>query len=251
MMITADNSDVAIVTGAGRGFGRAVAMAFAVAGWQVVGVARTERDLDGVRDEVGDRFIACAADAAGEGVAEELITRYDPRAVVLNAGATPHMAPIGEQTWDTFSTNWVIDTRHAFNWTKAALTVPLRRGSTVVSMSSGAALRGSPLSGGFAGAKAAIGFLSDYAAEESRRADLGLTFVTVFPMLSPTGVGAAGVAAYAAQQGVTEDAFIAGLGPVLTPQLVGKAVLDLFNGPSPVSAYVLTGAGAAPVRRDR
>jgi NAD(P)-dependent dehydrogenase (short-subunit alcohol dehydrogenase family) len=51
----------------------------------------------------------------------------------------------------------------------------------VISLSSGAALRGSPLSGGYAGAKAAIGRLTGYAAEESERAGLGIRFVSLLP----------------------------------------------------------------------
>jgi hypothetical protein len=54
------------------------------------------------------------------------------------------MAPVHEQTWETFSLNWHTDTRHVFVWTRAALREPLTPGSVVVSMSSGAALGGSP-----------------------------------------------------------------------------------------------------------
>jgi hypothetical protein len=50
-----------------------------------------------------------------------------------------------------------------FHWTREALLVPLDPGSVVVAFSSGAALQGSPLSGGYAGAKATIRFVSAYA----------------------------------------------------------------------------------------
>ena len=250
-MNTTDQSiDTAIVSGASRGFGRAIATELVAAGWRVVGLARTTRDLQEVRDEAGDGFIPVTSDAADEAVAESMITRFQPRLLVLNAGAVPHMAPLTQHTWETFSANWSTDTRHAFHWIRAALTEPLAPGSTVVSMSSGAALRGSPLSGGYAGAKATIRFMSDYAADESDRTGLDIRFFTLFPMMSPTGVGAAGVAAYAAQQGVDEDAFVAGLQPVLTPQMVGKSVLDLIAEPAPASGYVLTGAGPRSVGRD-
>lgn len=54
-----------------------------------------------------------------------------------------------------------------FEWVREALLAPLAPGSTVITMSSGAALAGSPLSGGYAGAKAAIRFPTSYAAAES------------------------------------------------------------------------------------
>ena len=44
-------------------------------------------------------------------------------------------------------------------------------------MSSGAAVAGSPLSGGTAGAKSTIRFITDYAADESERAGLGIRFI--------------------------------------------------------------------------
>ena len=84
-----------------------------------------------------------------------------------------------------------------------ALRRPLAPGSSVIVMSSGAAVNGSPLSGGYAGAKAAVKFIADYAAIESQRAGLGIRFVSVLPRLTPaTELGAAAVAAYAERQGV-------------------------------------------------
>jgi len=58
---------------------------------------------------------------------------------------------------------------------------PLAPGSIVITLSSGAALRGSPLSGGYAGAKAAIRWLTAYAAQESGREGLGIRFVSLLP----------------------------------------------------------------------
>ena len=49
----------------------------------------------------------------------------------------------------------------------------------------GAAVNGSPLSGGYAGAKAAVKFIADYAAIESKGEALGISFVSVLPRLTP------------------------------------------------------------------
>jgi NAD(P)-dependent dehydrogenase (short-subunit alcohol dehydrogenase family) len=73
-------------------------------------------------------------------VAAGLIDRYEPEAVVLVAGASPHMRPLQQQTWETFSVNWQTDVRIAFHWLREALRGPLRRGSRVVVFSSGAGL---------------------------------------------------------------------------------------------------------------
>jgi NAD(P)-dependent dehydrogenase (short-subunit alcohol dehydrogenase family) len=238
----------AVVTGASRGFGRAIAASLVTAGTNVVGIARGEDELRAVRAELGDGFTAVAADATDEALARTVIQKHRPGLLVLNAGALPHMAPVHEQTWDTFSRNWHVDTRHAFTWVREALRAPLAPGSVVVLMSSGAALGGSPLSGGYAGAKAAIRYLRGYAADESERAGLGIRFVALLPQLTPAGgVGSVGVAGYAARQGVDLDAFVEGMEPVLTAERVAEAVAELAADAGSAPEYRVSGAGLRPV----
>jgi hypothetical protein len=129
---------------------------------------------------------------------------------------------------------------------REALLAPLAPGSVVITLSSGAALRGSPLSGGYAGAKAAIRFLTAYAAEESQRAALGIRFVSVLPQLTPaTALGAVFAAAYAARQGA--DASPSTGGPPLTPEQVGQAIVDLTGPAWDQDGYLLTAAGLRPL----
>ena len=235
----------ALVTGASRGFGRGIATALSQAGAQVTGVARDPGPLAELHAELGGSFTAVAADAADPNVAGRLIDTCRPRILVLNAGATPLPRPIQQHTWETFGRNWDVDVRHAFGWTREALLAPLEPGSTVITLSSGAALRGSPLSGGYAGAKAAIRWLTAYAAEESGRAGLGIRFVSLLPQLTPaTDLGAVFAAAYAARSGGPAR----GPGPAVTPEGAGRAVTELVSGPGPdQDAYLLTGAGLRPL----
>ncbi|OBI10321.1 SDR family oxidoreductase [Mycobacterium scrofulaceum] len=239
----------AIVTGASRGFGRAIAGALAGAGAEVVGVARGVSGLEDVRAELGDGFIPVAADAADPATAQRLIDRYRPRTVVLCAGAAPQMSPLQEQSWHSFSQNWNVDVAQAFHWTRHALRRPLAPGSSVIVMSSGAALAGSPLSGGYAGAKAAVRFVASYAAIESQAAGLGIRFVSVLPRLTPaTELGAKAVAAYAERQGVDVESFVRAAGPALTAEQVGRSVLAIATEDSGTpDAYLLTSAGLSAV----
>lgn len=239
----------AIVTGAGRGFGRAIAAALAAAGVRVVGVARTRSQLEDVRTQLGEAFTPVVADAADPATAERLIDEYRPRTLVLCAGATPPMLPLQEQTWETFSENWNSDVAQAFHWVRHALLRPLAPGSSVIVMSSGAALNGSPLSGGYAGAKATVRFITSYAAIEAQRARLGIGFTAVLPRLTPaTTLGAAAVAAYADRQGVDVDSFVQASGPALTAEQVGKSVLEIATGEATgQDAYLLTSAGLSPL----
>jgi NAD(P)-dependent dehydrogenase (short-subunit alcohol dehydrogenase family) len=241
----------ALVTGASRGFGRGIAIALAGAGANVVGVARDRARLAELHAQLGDRFTPVAADAADPVVAGRLIDAYPPRVLVLAAGAAPLSRPLHRQTWETFSSNWDTDVRQVFHWSREALLQPLAEGSVVIAFSSGAALRGSPLSGGYAGAKATIRFIAAYAADESQRAGLGIRFVSVLPQLTPaTGLGAAAVAAYAQRQGTDLASYTEALGPALTPEHVGKAITGLIEAPAPgegPEAYLLTAAGLRPV----
>jgi NAD(P)-dependent dehydrogenase (short-subunit alcohol dehydrogenase family) len=239
----------AVVTGASRGFGQGIATALSGAGARVVGVARDGAALEELRAQLGDSFIPVAADAADPNVAGELIDAYQPGVLVLNAGAMPLPRPVHHHTWQTFSRNWEVDVQQVFNWTREALLRPLEPGSTVVTLSSGAALFGSPLSGGYAGAKATIRLLTAYAADESAREDLGIRFVSLLPQLTPvTTIGAVYVAAYAARQGAGPAAAATSQGPVVTPELVGQTVLDLAVGKADEkNAYLVTPAGLRPV----
>ena len=248
MSATSIAGATALVTGASRGFGRSIATSLSQAGAQVVGVARDKDQLGQLREELGSSFIPVAADAAAPETAGLLIDAYRPAILVLNAGAAPLSRPLHQHTWQTFSRNWEVDVQHAFRWVREALLSPLDPGSCVITVSSGAALRGSPLSGGYAGAKAAIRFLTAYAADESQRAALGIRFRCVLPQLTPaTGLGSAAVAAYAARQGVTVADYLNAAGPALSTAQVGSAVISLVTEPGhDKDAYLLTAAGLTP-----
>ena len=238
----------ALVTGASRGFGRAIAVALSKHGAHVAGSPATRR-LDELHQQLGGTFTAVAADAADPVVAGQLLDEYRPARWSSTPGRPP-CRPVHRRTWQTFSRNWDVDVQHVFNWTREALLVPLEPGSTVIAFSSAAALNGSPLSGGYAGAKATIRFIASYAAAESGRNALGIRFTSVLPQLTPeTDLGAAGVAAYAARQGVDIPAFLDRLGPALTPEQVSTAIIDIATAAADDrDAYLLTATGLSPVR---
>ncbi len=239
----------AIVVGASRGLGRGIAAALAQAGASVTAVARDQVALAELA-QVGGDIRPEVADAADPTVAGSLLDRYDPDALVLVAGARPLIRPLQHQTWETFSANWNSDVRMAFHWLREALLKPLRPGSRVVVISSGAALKGSPLSGGYAGAKATQRFIAAYAQEEADRQDLSISITTILPRITPlTELGQPAVQAYAARSGKTLEEYMQPMGPLVTPEAAGAAVLELLQAESAnvVPAYLLTGAGITPI----
>ena len=88
----------ALVTGASRGFGRATAVALTALGADVVGVARSERQLNELKSELGHRFTPEVADVSEAGVAQRLLSHYRPQTIVLNAGAQPVIGPLSSKT---------------------------------------------------------------------------------------------------------------------------------------------------------
>jgi NAD(P)-dependent dehydrogenase (short-subunit alcohol dehydrogenase family) len=226
--MTTISGNTALVTGASRGFGLGIATALVKAGGHVVGLARDPAALAEVRSALGDGFTGVTGDATDAALAGHLLDTYRPTTLVLNAGAVPLGRPIQLHTWETFGRAWETDVKQVFSWVREALLGPLAPGSTVISFSSGAALFGSPMSGGYAGAKATVRFISQYAAAESDAGELGIRFVSVLPKLTPnTAAGAAGARAYARRAGLDLDSYIRQLGPTLTAEDVGAMIAEL------------------------
>lgn len=227
----------AIVTGAGRGFGKAIARTLLGAGAHVVGVGRDRDQLAVVRGELGEGFEPVIGDVTDAVLPARLLDEYRPGLVVLNAGAAPLLRPLQQHSWESFSRPWETDVRQAFTWSREAINAPLDEGSTVIAVSSGAALRGSPLSGGYAGAKATVRFIAAYAAQESDRGKLGIRFLSILPDLTAqTGLGREAVAGYARRQGVEVEQFLKARGEQLRPDQVGAAILALAAGDAPNGA---------------
>jgi NAD(P)-dependent dehydrogenase (short-subunit alcohol dehydrogenase family) len=229
---------VAVVVGASRGLGKGIADAFVEAGATVVRVARTP-------EPTGSGGHTELADATDPVAAGRILAHFRPDILALVAGAAPLLRPLHLHTWETFSVNWQSDVRMTFNWLREALLLPLRPGSRVVVMSSGAAVMGSPLSGGYAGAKATQRLMAAYAAAESQRLNLGIGVTAVLPRLTPaTDLGSAAVDAYAEREGLEVDEYLRRMGPPVTPAIAGAAFVELATTERGVSgAYFLTAAG--------
>jgi NADP-dependent 3-hydroxy acid dehydrogenase YdfG len=96
--------DSTIVVGASRGLGRPIAVALARDAGPVVAVARDPAALADLAATTPG-VVPEAVDATDPAAAIRLLRTHDPRTVVLVAGASPTMAPLAQQTWETFSAN--------------------------------------------------------------------------------------------------------------------------------------------------
>ena len=201
-----------VVIGGSRGVGRRIAESAAHQGARVLAVARHEGALRQLANVVPGIEVL-ALDATRPNAPSKVFAAVVPDILVLSGGAIPVAAPLHEQSWRDFTVNWQSDVRIAFNFCKAALSRPLPSGSSVVLIASRAALAGSPLTGGYAGAKRTQMFIANYSQKESDRLGLGLQFVALAPGIIPeTEFGRLAVDGYARYIGMSTKDFIRGHG---------------------------------------
>lgn len=235
-----------VIIGGSRGIGRDIVAATQAEGAQVLAVARQEQPLrELARAFPGVQILAL--DATREDAPARVFEALRPDILVVCAGAIPHMAPLVEQSWEQFSRNWNSDIKMSLLFSQAALTAPLPRGGIVILLSSGAALGGSPLSGGYAGAKRMQMFLADYAQKEAARLRLGLQFLALVPgrIIPDTELGQAATEAYASSLGLSSADFLKSRPARPTAEDVARAVVELSSnsGEKAGRSFVLSASG--------
>jgi NAD(P)-dependent dehydrogenase (short-subunit alcohol dehydrogenase family) len=237
----------ALVVGASRGFGRGVVESLVASGMTVTAVARNRENLDDLARKTSAKIIV--ADATDEQAATRILSGTKPNLLVLSAGTALDLRPLHEHTWETFSRPWEVDTKITFFWVRAALRSE-EGPQHVVVLGSGAALFGSPLSGGYSGAKKMNSFIAEYAAGVASRAKRPIRFHCLIPPMSPhTEFGAAAARAYAQLSGVTLEDFVKQLPSPPSPADIGAAVVALHEAPEKWNqvSYRVSGKGLASV----
>jgi 3-oxoacyl-[acyl-carrier protein] reductase len=165
---------VAIVTGAGRGTGRSIALALAGRGLAVVLVARSRPDLEQVAAEIeasGGRVLVAPADVADEQqvaqVVADAIAAFGRLDVLVNNAGIGLYGPLESYSLDDWQRTLATNLTGPFLMSRAALP-HLRRhpGSAVVSIGSGASLQGYANLAAYAASKFGLrGFMQSLAQE--------------------------------------------------------------------------------------
>jgi 3-oxoacyl-[acyl-carrier protein] reductase len=144
----------ALVTGAGRGIGRAIAIALAREGAHVTAVARTAPELDTLVDEIeaaGGRGLAFTADlrepAAGAGAVAAAVERFGGLQLLVNNAGVGAFANVVDTTDEQWSAVFDTNVTAVFRLTRAALPHLAHRGGHVFMISS---LAGSNANAGMA-----------------------------------------------------------------------------------------------------
>src|SRR6516225_7176406 len=234
-----------VVIGGSRGVGRRIVEAAIRNGARVLAVARQELPLRQLAQAAAGTEVL-SLDATDEGAPSKVFAVLQPDILVLCAGAFPPAAPIQEQSWLDFAVNWETDVKIAFHFCKAALSRPLPVGASVILISSGAALAGSPNSGGYAGAKRTQIFVANYSQKESDRLGLGLRFITLAPRIMPdTELGKHAVAGYSRYLGISAADFVQSMAAPPSALDVATAVVELATNPDQAKGkvFIVSGKG--------
>jgi NAD(P)-dependent dehydrogenase (short-subunit alcohol dehydrogenase family) len=220
-----------VVTGGSRGLGLGMVEALVGHGARVTVVARDAGALGRVHARLGVATIS--ADVTDETAAHRILGQVRPDILALNAGAAPRMGRLDQISWADFTATWETDVKAGLYWLQAALNLPLKAGSRVLVGSSGAAVNGSPLSGGYAGAKRMLWIMARYANGVSEQKQLGIRFQAILPMqiIGGTGVGDAGANAYARAAGLKPEEFLARFGAPMPPREFGDKVVSVLVEP--------------------
>jgi NAD(P)-dependent dehydrogenase (short-subunit alcohol dehydrogenase family) len=186
---------VAIVTGAGQGIGRAIAILFAREGAKVcvaeVKFHRAERTAEEIRAAGGDGM-SSVVDVGKRGdvhaMVEETVRRYGTVDILVNNAQVPPLGPLAEIPEELFDTGWKTGPLATFRFMRACYPY-LKGGGVVVNMGSGSAIRPDLTAfGGYGACKEAIRTMSRAAACEWGRD--GIRVNVVLPLaMSPAMAG--------------------------------------------------------------
>ncbi|HEV7665963.1 MAG TPA: SDR family oxidoreductase [Chloroflexota bacterium] len=182
------SGQVAIITGAGRGLGRAIALRLADAGAAVVAAARTAADLDTLVADItsrGGRALAVVADVSVDTQAQQLAdaaaAAFGGRVDVLvnNAGWTFRrpVTDIGTSDW---LTTLAVNLSSTFYCTRAIAPLMVARGGgKIINISSTGGRRGGAQGAAYSAAKFGVLGLGEAAAHDLK--DVGITVSAVLP----------------------------------------------------------------------
>jgi NAD(P)-dependent dehydrogenase (short-subunit alcohol dehydrogenase family) len=152
----------AIITGASRGIGLAIAQHLADAGANVVVTARKQESADAAAAQIGAKALGVGAHAVEEDAAKRCVDLTLDRfgridILVNNAGTNPAYGPLSDQDHARFSKTFDVNLWAPLLWTSLAVKAWMaEHGGAVVNMASIGGMHQSPYMGMYNATKAAL-----------------------------------------------------------------------------------------------
>jgi NAD(P)-dependent dehydrogenase (short-subunit alcohol dehydrogenase family) len=168
---------LALVTGGGRGIGRAIALDFAKYGADVVVAARTISEIEGVATEIhelGRQSLAIPTDMTDENSIQNLVTKtyetFGKIDILVNNAGVSIVVPIIDMKTEDFDRVITVNLRGMFICTRESLRIMKKqKHGTIINISSGFGIEGQPLLSAYCASKAGILLFSDSLSKEERR----------------------------------------------------------------------------------
>jgi len=166
---------VAIVTGAGRGLGRASAIEMAKEGAHLVIVSRTAPEIEATSkmiEEIGGEALSLREDISRPKDVEEAVDRAQSHfgridILMNNAAVTGPVKPLHEVDEGDWDICMDINLKGSFLFSKAVIPHMIRqKGGKIINVTSGLGVMAMPLFGGYSIAKAGVIHLTRILAEE-------------------------------------------------------------------------------------
>ncbi|HXG31537.1 MAG TPA: SDR family oxidoreductase [Thermodesulfobacteriota bacterium] len=190
--------DVVVITGAGRGIGREIALGFANEGAIVAICARTQEGIKAVEKEIGERggrVLASLCDVGNEREVEGFINRVSEISgridVLVNNAGVAFLAPVAELDSSRWEETIRINLTGVFLVTKYALRF-MGEGSHIFNIASNAARTGFPNWSAYCASKFGLLGFTDSIREELRGKGIKVTAIIPGPTDTPLWDGIPG-----------------------------------------------------------
>jgi NAD(P)-dependent dehydrogenase (short-subunit alcohol dehydrogenase family) len=153
------HNKLALITGGGRGIGRAIALLFAQHGARIAVAARTREQVERVAQEIGPQTLALVCDVANPASVTEMFVELRKRDgrdadVLVNNAGIAESAPFVNTSDELWHRHLAINLSGTFYCTRAALPAMLENGwGRIINIASIAAKTGAPYIAAYAASK--------------------------------------------------------------------------------------------------